>query len=181
MQQQQDIQIIEQLKNGELSAYDSLFVKYYKLLCVSAYFFLKDEHAAKDLVQTFFLDIWEKKLYMNFQGEIKGYLYRAIKNRCINEISKQKTRHKNYKAFAELQDTKSSPNDEILPDLYGQMQTTLEGMACQKKVAIQMVYMKSKQYQEAADEMGISINSFKTHLKSGLKILRSGKKNNKNN
>jgi hypothetical protein len=38
MQQQQDIQIVEQLKNGDLSAFDSLFVKYYKLLCVSAYF-----------------------------------------------------------------------------------------------------------------------------------------------
>jgi RNA polymerase sigma-70 factor (ECF subfamily) len=181
MQQQQDIQIIEQLKNGNLSAFDSLFEKYYKLLCVSAYFFLKDEQEAKDLVQTFFLDIWEKRLYMNFQGEIKGYLYRAVKNRCINEISKQKTRHKNYKAFADLQDEKSSPHDEVIPDFYGQMQKTLEGMAGQKRIAIQMVYMKGKQYQEAADEMDISINSFKTHLKSGLKILRSGKKNNKNN
>ena len=180
MQQQEDIQIVEQLKNGDLSAYDSLFVKYYKLLCVSAYFFLKDEHAAKDLVQTFFLDIWEKKLYLHFHSEIKGYLYRAIKNRCLNEISKQKTRDKNHKAFADLQDVKSLPHDET-PDYYGQMQSTLDGMTGQKRVAIQMVYLKGKRYQEAADEMGISINSFKTHLKSGLKILRYGEKNNKNN
>ena len=181
MQQQQDIQIVEQLKNGDLSAYDSLFVKYYKLLCVSAYFFLRDEQEAKDLVQTFFLDIWEKKLYLHFHGEIKGYLYRAIKNRCLNEISKQKTRDKNHKVFADLQDEKSSPHDEIPPDYYGQIQHTLEGMAGQKKVAIQIVYGKGKRYREAADEMGISINSFKTHLKSGLKILRYGEKNNKNN
>jgi RNA polymerase sigma-70 factor (ECF subfamily) len=181
MQQQQDIQIVEQLKNGDLSAFDSLFVKYYKLLCVNAYFFLKDEQEAKDLVQTFFLDIWEKKLYLHFHDEIKGYLYRAIKNRCLNEISKQKTRDKNYKDFADLQDEKSSPPDEMPPDYYGQMQNKLESIAGQKRVAIQMVYVKGKKYQEAADEMGISINSFKTHLKSGLKILRYGEKNNKNN
>ncbi|MFC0774989.1 RNA polymerase sigma factor [Terrimonas alba] len=180
MQQQEDIQIVEQLKNGDLSAYDNLFVKYYKLLCISAYFFLKDEQEAKDLVQTFFLDIWEKKLYLHFHDEIKGYLFRAVKNRCINEISKQKTRNKNHKAFTDLQDAKSSPHDEG-PDYYGQMQGALEGMTGQKKVAIQMVYLKGKRYQEAADEMGISINSFKTHLKSGLKILRLGEKNNKNN
>ena len=181
MQQQQDIQIVEQLKNGDLSAYDSLFVKYYKLLCVSAYFFLRDEQEAKDLVQTFFIDIWEKKLYLHFHDEIKGYLFRSIKNRCINQISKQKTREKNHKAFADLQDEKSSPHDEMPPDYYGQIQNTLEGMAGQKRMAIQMVYVKGKRYQEAADEMGISINSFKTHLKSGLKILRYGEKNNKNN
>lgn len=181
MQQQQDIQIVERLKNGDLSAFDSLFVKYYKLLCVSAYFFLRDEQEAKDLVQTFFLDIWEKKLYLNFQGEIKGYLYRAIKNRCINEISKQKTRDRNYKSFADLQEEKCSPHDETRLDYYGQMQSTLEGMAGQKRVAIQMVYVEGKRYQEAADEMGISINSFKTHLKSGLKILRYKEKNKKNN
>ena len=61
------------------------------------------------------------------------------------------------------------------------MQNKLETLAGQKRVAIQMVYMKGKRYQDAADEMGISINSFKTHLKSGLKILRFGEKNNKNN
>lgn len=181
MQQQQDLQIVEQLKNGDLSAFDSLFVKYYKLLCVNAYFFLRDEQEAKDLVQTFFLDIWEKKLYLQFHDEIKGYLYRAVKNRCLNEISKQKTRDKSHKAFADLQDGNSSPHDEKPPDFYGQIQNTLEGMAGQKKVAIQMVYVKGKRYQEAAKEMGISINSFKTHLKSGLKILRYGEKNNKNN
>src|ERR671913_354562 len=109
MPQQQDIQIVKQLKQGDLSAFDSLFIKYYKLLCASAYFLLKDEQEAKDLVQSLFLDIWEKKLYLHFHDEIKGYLYRAVKNRCINEISKQKTRDKNNKAFADLQDGKSSP------------------------------------------------------------------------
>ena len=181
MPQQQDIQIVKQLKQGDLSAFDSLFIKYYKLLCASAYFLLKDEQEAKDLVQTLFLDIWEKKLYLHFHDEIKGYLYRAVKNRCLNEISKQKTRDKNNKAFADLQDQKSSPHDEVTSDYYGQIQNTLEGMAGQKKVAIQMVYVKGKKYQEAANEMGISMNSFKTHLKSGLKILRYKEKNKKNN
>ena len=180
MQHQQDIHIVEQLKNGDLSAYDSLFVKYYKLLCVSAYFFLKDEQKAKDLVQTLFLNIWEKKLYLHFHDDIRGYLYRAIKNRCLNQLSKQKTREKNHKAFAELQDEKCSPHDDTQPDYYGQMRNTLEGMTGQKKLAIQMVYVKGKRYQDAAGEMGISINSFKTHLKSGLKTLRYGTKNNKN-
>ncbi|MEO6229535.1 MAG: sigma-70 family RNA polymerase sigma factor [Ferruginibacter sp.] len=172
--QQQDTQIVERLKNGDLSAYDTLFVKYYKLLCVSAYFFLQDEQESKDIVQTFFIDIWEKKIYLQFQDDIKGYLHRAIKNRCFNHISKQKTRDKNHHAFAEMQDKAVESYKEPVPDYYIQLNNTLQGIACQKRVAIEMAYLKGKSYQEGADEMGISINSFKTHLKSGLKILRYG-------
>ena len=178
---QQDTHIVEQLKKGDLSAFDILFAKYYKLLCVSAYFFLHDEQESKDLVQTFFLDIWEKKLYLQFHDDVKGYLYRAVKNRCLNQISKQKTRHKNHTAFAELQPKADLLHDEPVHDYYGQLRNTLEDLAGQKRMAIQMVYVKGKKYQDAADEMGISINSFKTHLKTGLKILRDGVKNNKNN
>ena len=178
--QNQDTQIVERLRKGDLSAYDILFAKYYKLLCVSAYFFLHDEQDSKDIIQTLFLDIWEKKLYLHFHDDVKGYLYRAVKNRCLNQISKQKTKHKNHNAFAELQPKEVLLHDEPAPDFYGQIRSTLEDLACQKRVAIQMVYAKGKNYQDAADEMGISINSFKTHLKTGLKILRHGVKNNKN-
>jgi len=176
---QEDILIIERLKKGDISAFDILFEKYYKLLCVSAYFFLKDEQEAKDLVQTFFVDIWEKKLYLQFHDDAKAYLYRAIKNRCLNQLSKTKTRDKNLKAFADLQDEKSAQPDELHPDYYGQMRGKLDAMNGQKKLAIEMVYVKGKRYQEAADEMRITINSFKTHLKSGLKVLRFQLKNNK--
>ena len=174
---QQDTHIVERLKQGDLSAYDALYIKYYKLLCVNAYFFLKDEQDAKDLVQIFFIDIWEKKIYLQFHDDIKGYLYRAIKNRCFNHISKQNTRDKNHSAFAELQDKIIWDSNEKVPDHIGQLNNTLQNISCQKRAAVEMVYIKGKKYQEAADEMGISINSFKTHLKSGLKILRYGLKN----
>lgn len=177
---EQDIQIVEQLKNGDLSAFDALYTKYYKVLCVSAYFFIHDEDASKDLVQTLFVDIWEKKLYLNFHNDIKGYLYCAIKNRCLNHIATHKTRDRNQRAFGNLQETNSPSCDELTIDYYGQLHTTLGTLTGRKRMAIQMVYLNGKRYQEAANEMGISINSFKTHLKAGLKILRFGVKNIKN-
>jgi len=45
-------------------------------------------------------------------------------------------------------------------------------MPDQKKTANQMVYSHGKRYQDAADAIRISINSPKTHLKTGLKVLR---------
>lgn len=168
----QDAQIIRLLAKGDLSAFDTLFIKYYRLLCVNAYFFMRDEQEAKDIVQSLFVDIWEKKLYFQFHMDVKGYLFKATKNRCLNQISKQKTKAKNYRAFAELQDSHTSSHNVTAVDYHEKLNKSMDKLACQKKLAVEMVYIKGKRYQEAADEMQISINSFKTHLKSGLKSLR---------
>jgi len=172
MAPQQDILLVCRLKEGDLTAFDELYLKYYKLLCVSAYFFLKNEQESKDLVQTLFLDIWDKQLYTRFHDDIKGYLFRAIKNRSLNHLKNQLVQYKRREGYAELQDDAGSPYTEGLPDYYQQLYAAMEDMSGQKRTAIQMVYMQGKRYQDAADSMRISINSLKTHLKTGLKILR---------
>ncbi|HWK04953.1 MAG TPA: sigma-70 family RNA polymerase sigma factor [Puia sp.] len=177
---QQDIQLLYRLKQGDLTAFDELYLKYYKLLCTSAYFFLKNEQEAKDLVQTLFLDIWDKQLYEHFHDDIKGYLFRATKNRCLNHLKWQRVQYEHHKGYAEFQDHAGVSHMEGPPDSYQQLHIALNGMPGQKKAAIQMVYMHGKRYRDAADSMRISINSLKTHLKTGLKILR-GEINSKMN
>ena len=168
----QDIQLLNRLRKGDLTAFDELYLKYYKVLCASAYFFLKSEQEAKDLVQTLFLDIWDKKLYDQFHNDIKGYLFLAVKHRCLNHIRWQKAQHLRHRGYAELQDETGPAGMEAVSDSYHRLHTVLDDMPAQKKAAIQMVYMHGKRYQDAADAMRISINSLKTHLKTGLQLLR---------
>lgn len=178
MHQYPDNELIQRLQEGDVTAYDALFLKYYKLLCINAYWFLRDEEEAQDLVQAFFIDIWEKKLYLQLSGDVKGYLHMAIKNRCLNLLKKQQTLAVKQEAYSQAQDISGEAPEEAGPDYYNQLRSTLNDMAGQKKMAVQMIYIQGKRYKEAADEMGISVNSFKTHLKRGLKILRQIMKNN---
>jgi RNA polymerase sigma-70 factor (ECF subfamily) len=171
----QDIALISRLKEGDLTAFDELYLKYYGLLCASAYFFLNNGQEAKDLVQNLFLDIWDRQLYVHFHDDIKGYLFLAVKNRCINILKMQRVRDKTKMGYLawqeEVADAGAIPGEEG-PDHYRQLEAALEEMPDQKKRAIQMVYIHGKKYQDAADAMRISINSLKTHLKTGLKLLR---------
>lgn len=167
-----DALLVQRLKEGDTNAYDELFLKYHRPLCLNAFWLLKDEEEASDLVQTFFIDIWDKKLYLHFNGEIRGYLFQSVRNRCLTYLKKRKNEMGHKQAFTQLQDDAFLPPQEGGPDYYKQVLAAIDDMATQKKSAIQMVYIQGKRYQEAADEMGISINSFKTHLKRGLKVLR---------
>jgi len=100
----QDIALVSRLKTGDLSAFDELYLKYYTLLCTSAFFFLKNGAEAKDLVQSLFLDIWDKQLYLHFHDDIKGYLFLATKNRCLNYLKKEKVQGRHRKGYAALQE-----------------------------------------------------------------------------
>ena len=171
----QDIALVNRLKGGDLSAFDELYLKYYTLLCTSAFFFLKNGAEAKDLVQSLFLDIWDRQLYLHFHDDIKGYLFLATKNRCLNYLKREKVQGRHRKGYAALQE-EGVPADQAYgegaTDYHQRLQSLLEQMPEQKKTAIQMVYIHGKRYQDAADAMRISINSLKTHLKTGLKVLR---------
>ncbi len=168
-----DAQLIENLRKGVPGAYDALFLKYYKMLCASAYLYLKDRESARDIVQQFFIEFWEKKQYLILEGDIKGYLYRAVKNRCLN-LLRGNDRDERLKAQLTADHALSChpAETDITEVLYKLLDDALETLPVQRRQALALVYVQDKKYQDAAHEMSISINSLKTHLKLGLRNLR---------
>lgn len=167
-----DIELLKELKSGSLRAYEQLFKKYYKPLIIKAFLLLKDEMEAEDLVQTIFIEIWDRQLYLNIDSSVKSYLYRAVQNRCLSYLNKQKTIKKKFTdyiyAFDEVEDDQVSDQYE----LEEQFNTALHKLPMQRFEAFNLVYIENKKYKEAAVEMGITVNSIKTHLKLALKVLR---------
>ncbi len=179
MNLESDVHLLNRLKRGDFKAYDTIFLKYYKLLCLNALFYLKDEEEAKDLVQIFFLEFWEKKMYTKLEGEIKGYLYRSIQNRCLNYIRSQELVQKKQAQIDIEEEGYELEKNFVRENLYVALEKAIHDLPFQRREALKMVYLENKRYQEAADLMGISINSLKTHLKIGLKNLREKMKNRK--
>jgi RNA polymerase sigma-70 factor (family 1) len=169
-----DSYLLELLKGGDIKAFDRLFIKYYKLLCANAYFLLRDEQEAKDIVQIFFVEMWEKKLFMILEGDIKGYLYRSVQNRCLNHQRKQLSDHKKQEFFFQSRHVYELDelDEQDMEQENANLQDMLLKMPVQRREALQLVYLQDKKYSDAAEVMGISINSLKTHLKIGLRVLR---------
>lgn len=174
MSHSSDVQLLNKLRQGHVEAYDALFIKYYEMLCVNAYFYLKDSEEAKELVQEFFVDLFEKRGYTRLQGDIKGYLYQSVRNRCLNRLRKVENDQKRFEQLKldhagayEHEDMEGTENRYVL------LHDAFAKLSVQRKEALTLIYVRDKRYQEAADEMGISVNSLKTHLKLGLKKLRN--------
>ncbi len=55
-----------------------------------AYIHLRDTEDAREVVQEVFINIWDKREQLNFEEELKYYLFRSVKNGCLNMIKKRR-------------------------------------------------------------------------------------------
>ena len=57
--------------------------------------------------------------------------------------------------------------------LIEKLRHSVEQLPGQTKVVFKKCFLDGRKYQEAADELNISINTVKTHINKALKLLRS--------
>lgn len=172
MNNNEDMLLLDQLKKGDIKAYEQLFKKYYRSLNVDAYYLLKDETEAEDQVQSLFIEIWDKQLFLNITYSVKSYLHTAIRNKCLTFIEKDKNDHKRFHAYVNTLEDNINENTVEKKETENRLNAILNELPNQRLRAFSLVYLENKKYKEAAEEMGITINSVKTHLKLALKILQ---------
>lgn len=166
--------LLDQLKSGDYSAYEQIFKKYYKALSVKAYFMLEDDMEAEDLVQNLFISIWQNNLHLSINTSIKGYLIRSVHNRCLTVLRDKKVAERKLNKYTEEQNWQGEEDLEVVPqnDYEGKFELIFGQLPSQRQRAFKLVYLEDKKYKEAAEEMGLSVNSIKTHLKLAVKALQ---------
>ena len=74
--------------------FESVFHKYYASLCYFANKFVRDDEAARDIVQEVFLRFWESKGKFENQSALKSFLYNCVQNAALNYLEKLQVRAK---------------------------------------------------------------------------------------
>lgn len=165
--------IFQKLMDGqEISTFELLFRKHYKPLVVQAFVLLGDSMEAEDLVQGLFIDLWEKKMFENIHTSLRSYLHRSVKNRCLNVIEKRNTEQKNSNKYKLTLPESMFPDKIEQDELRIEIDRIMSSLPFQRLQTFNLIYLENKKYQEAATELGISINSVKTHLKLAVRYLR---------
>ncbi|PWV55544.1 RNA polymerase sigma factor [Chitinophaga sp. S165] len=170
--------LLEHLEAGDTRAFAFIYENYRKLLTVSAIMILKDEEAAKDLVQQFYIDFFEHQLYRKIKApySFKAYLVNCVRNRCLNLIrdtGRQKRR--NDQMLAQFNANELTDSDQDDQDFTEPLNDALRA-ACQQMPlsvkAIELRYFQGMSREEIANQLGISTNTVKNNLIRGLKMLR---------
>jgi RNA polymerase sigma-70 factor (ECF subfamily) len=84
------------VKGRGISKYniDIMFELYAKPLVNYANSFLNDFNLSEDIVQEVFLRLWEIRNEINIYNSLREYLFRSVRNKCINKRRNQKFEEK---------------------------------------------------------------------------------------
>ncbi len=173
-------QLIKDLKAGNTIAFDTIFKKYYQLLCIETRGYFRNNYLAEEIVCDVFTKIWQNRQELTITTSLRGYLVKAIHNKCIDYCRNQKIREKvsNYigdnqqKAFT-LTDIGQNPLEYIIStELENNLMEAIELLPPRYKQAFMLSRFQDKTYEEIAIEMSISINGVKMNIKKALEHLR---------
>lgn len=167
-----DERILDRLKQNDEKALKELVEKYYTPLCVYSVQYTDSLEISEDIVQDFFVRLWEKQLYNTITGGLKAFLFNAIRNASIDHLRKNQTF-----TFVDIEENSLITDFELdeaeIEEQRQRLHYHLQQLSPQEyKVLIEIV-VHNKKYKEVAEELGISVNTVKTHLSRALKYLRS--------
>lgn len=164
----------QQMKDNEEAGFRALFQKYSMPLRTEAYFRLKNLQLAEDVVQEFFLALWEKRHRINIDRSVKYFFYQSVRNRCNDALDKQEVysrKTREYAAYGE---------EYILPPLPECLKASvcknlsyyMSALPPQASRVFQMIVIENKKKSEVAAQMAVSVNTVKSQLARAISILR---------
>lgn len=150
-----------------------LFDTFFPRACFFAGRLLNDQEAGADVAQEAFMAIWQKgECFANVQV-FKAYLYMTLRNKCLNIL-------RDRPALTDVEGAKELVSDDVRVD-YLMMQQEVKGRILSEinklpgiKRDIMMLRLEGKSFEDISVELGLSLNTVKTHKKDSYKQLRVG-------
>lgn len=164
---------LKKIQSGDSKAFEMLFHRYYGNLCLYATKILSDDTAAEEVVQDFFVKFWEKKEQTNIDTSIKNYLFRSIKNQCLNFI-KHSVIKKNYIKNQEIdfQPNVDYEDSFIEVDLAKKIEESINSLPKKRREIFKLSREEGLKYREIAERLNISIKTVEAQMGLAIKNLR---------
>lgn len=151
--------------NGDI---ERLFRTHYAAMYRLAMLILRDDEAARDIVQ----DIFETLLDCGLRHVSEGYLLVAVRNRCLKHIRSLSAHDRMRAAYSVDENEIESedwPDDETIELIQSTVSSDLTD-ACRRVVDLR--FAQGRSYQEIADALGISKVAVYKHLRHAMAVLR---------
>lgn len=175
-------QLIEDIRNGSMQAFRVIYDQHYPVLCRFAFQFLNDRGLAEEIVDDSIFYLWEHRKDLRLEHSVRAYLMTAVKNKCLNELNSLRSR--SQMAFSNIT---HQENREFLESVFVDQQHPM-GILLEKELEERILFFintlpdecrrvfvmsrfENKKYREIAEELGISINTVKYHMKNALAYL----------
>lgn len=174
--------IVEQLRKGNEDAYKYLYDHHYVVLCHVANQYLNDSFLSETVVGDVIFHLWEIRETLSITVSIRSYLMKAVRNRCMDYL---KSERENKEISFSLLPPKDMPEGRYLQsdsyplgmllerELENEIRMAIDKLPAECRCVFEKSRIEGKKYEEISQELGISINTVKYHMKNALSFLQA--------
>lgn len=161
--------------NNEELALAELYEIFYVKLVHFAKAMLHNKEVAEEVVEDVFVKLWVNRTNITTIENLTVYLYVAVKNNCLNFISK-KAKALITSPFdfldIEISDASPSPQDiMITAEMMEQMQKAVEALPPRCKMIFKLVREDGLKYKEVSQILNISVNTIDVQMAIAVKRI----------
>jgi RNA polymerase sigma-70 factor, ECF subfamily len=157
--------IISRVKQGDRKAFEFLFKEYYARLCEYSFLLNKDHEASAEIVQDFFVKLWENRAKLEITNA-KSYFFKAIHNNTIKYLHK---RNKLEPLKEEFYNGYELQHDFELTD---KLEKSLNELPPKCKEIFILSRLDNLRHNEIAAKLGISPKTVEVQIRKANLLLK---------
>ena len=169
------------MTDDNMSILKKMFTEFYPVLASYCLKYVKDEEAARDIIQDIFLKVLENSHKIDFSRPLHSYFLKVAYRHCMDYLDRLKVEK------AHQQDTavQLSEIDVLYDHVFDQLcanelQELIDQVLAQLPDQCRIIFTKSRfegmSHQEIALELNISVRTVETHIYRALKIFKKALK-----
>jgi RNA polymerase sigma-70 factor, ECF subfamily len=154
--------------------FEAMFKAQYSPLCSYANSILKDLDASEEVVQEVMFKIWNIREKLVIDSSMKSYLFRAVRNGCMNVLKHQKIREA-YRVSREsdhIENQRSQEDEMIMTELECRIREAIDRLPLERRKVFILSRYDGLTYNQIADKLNISVKTVENQMGKALRSLR---------
>ncbi|WAC15036.1 RNA polymerase sigma-70 factor [Dyadobacter pollutisoli] len=168
-----DDQLAASLLRDDEKAFSEIYNRYWQRLYVFALSKLNDETGAEETIQTVFVDLWQKRR-RNQIDNLSSYLYKAVKNKCIDHIRQRlvKDRHEEFLLNTFVDEDMGTEELLALQELKAVIDLSMKQLPEKTREIFKLSRLDGLSVREVSLALSVPQRTVEYHLAHALKVMR---------
>ena len=170
--------LLSAVQRGDQKAFDTLFRRYYPMLCAYGHRFVELEDA-EEIVENSLLWIWENRETLVIESSLNSYLFKMVYRRALNKLAHiDATQRADTRFYEEMQEMLQDTDYYQIEELAKRIEDAVAALPESYREAFVMHRFRDMSYKEIAETLGVSPKTIDYRIQQALKQLRVDLKDN---
>jgi len=167
-----DMFLVKKLKQGDIEAFDQLFIKYFGKINLLARRYLGTKEDAEGMTQEIFIKIWENRQKIKTEHSFRSYIFSITYNAIKKFYRDKHMRFEQYVDFIHDSSVNSTASEVDYNEIVKHLEIELNNLTPRQKQIFILSREKGQSHKEIAKHLNISTKTVENHLNLATKQIK---------